>query len=156
MPYIKSISAVSGDTMDDCIKTYLTFKSAGLTNNNTVINFNDIEYPIGYFSEENIETFELGLITRSNLWAYYAHDNQPTSAECKKHARYFADQVLEVFHDNPYTADEILTKFDELMRKSTRKNPQDYGTPMFDEEEKKRIEDAIAQRKAELGRKYYF
>ena len=154
MPTIKSIGANPGDSLNDCIETYLTLQPTHVTSETTVINFNDIDYPVGYFDKDNIELFKLGFTTISNLHSLISHGYSVDSKEYKGQSSYFANEIINGFQDKPIAAEHILGAFDSAMIVSSRPAPNKPGVPMFSEFDKKILEERLNQKKAEIGKSY--
>lgn len=151
MPYINVVKVEPGDTMDRCVDKYLILQEGGLTDEFTVIELNGNQYPVGYFNRDNIDMFNLGRVTLSNLHALLGHGATPNNEQYKQHGLYFAEQIIERFQDDPGKAEAILKAFDELFAATTRPEPNKPGMPMFDEEAKAQIRVALEEKKAALG-----
>ena len=146
MAYVKSIGLNAGESIEKGIDTYLKYLDVGITNIDTVINFNGRNYPIGYFDKNNIDLFKLGLTTISNDFELLARNIKPESEEFKAQGRYFADKIIENFGDDLSAADSLLEKFDDIMSEMTEKY-ENGPIPMFDQEELDRINMLIEEKR---------
>ena len=151
MAYVKSIGLNAGESIEKGIDTYLKYLDVGITNIDTVINFNGRNYPIGYFDKNNIDLFKLGLTTISNDFELLARNIKPESEEYKAQGRYFADKIIENFGDDLSAADSLLEKFDDIMSEMTEKY-ENCPIPMFDQEELDRI-NMLIEEKSDANKK---
>ena len=151
MAYVKSIGLNAGESIEKGIDTYLKYLDVGITNIDTVINFNGRNYPIGYFDKNNIDLFKLGLTTISNDFELLARNIKPESEEYKAQGRYFADKIIENFGDDLSAADSLLEKFDDIMYEMTEKY-ENGPIPMFDQEELDRI-NMLIEEKSDANKK---
>ena len=151
MAYVKSIGLNAGESIEKGIDTYLEYLDVGITNIDTVINFNGRNYPIGYFDKNNIDLFKLGLTTISNDFELLARNIKPESEEFKAQGRYFADKIIENFGDDLSAADSLLEKFDDIMSEMTEKY-ENGPIPMFDQEELDRI-NMLIEEKSDANKK---
>ena len=151
MAYVKSIGLNAGESIEKGIDTYLKYLDVGITNIDTVINFNGRNYPIGYFDKNNIDLFKLGLTTISNDFELLARNIKPESEEYKAQGRYFADKIIENFGDDLSAADSLLEKFDDIMSEMTEKY-ENGPIPMFDQEELDRI-NMLIEEKSDANKK---
>lgn len=111
MAYVGSIKLDGGETFSDGIEYYLQMKSEELTRKETVLNLNDIEYPIGYFNEDNMDLFKLGMLTIKNMGYIIDRDLGIDSDQYKAHADYFIEETFKTKFDNPYDYEEVLEAF---------------------------------------------
>ena len=51
MAYVEVLGLNPGQTVNDAIETFLNLQLQGLTDDNTIVDVNDREYPIGFFNE---------------------------------------------------------------------------------------------------------
>lgn len=111
MAFVGSINLDGGETFNDGIEYYLQIQSEDLTRKQTVLNLNDIEYPIGYFNKDNIELFKLGMLTIKNMGYLIDRGLDIDSDQYKKHADYFIEEAFKAKFDNPYDCEEVLEAF---------------------------------------------
>ena len=112
--FVEEIGLNVGCKVEDVIETYLNLNMQDLTQPFTVVNMNGIKYPIGYFNEENIELFKLGVITVNNISTLINRDgHKALDDECQRHTNYFIDQLFEKY-DNPYYIESILRGFSKI------------------------------------------
>ncbi len=117
MPFIKTIGLMPGETVTGAIDTYLNYKMQGLTTNDTAIEANDHQYPVGYFSDENIDVFKLGITTMINLGYVLDKGGNADSDDYKKHSDYFINEAFEKFAPiSPYYTEEMLCAFADLAK----------------------------------------
>lgn len=117
MAYVEVLGLNPGDTVNDAIDTYLNLKLQGLTYDYTVVDVNGTPYPIGFFDDNTIELFELGVTTINNINFIVGKGGQEFDDEYKKHTNYFIDQLFEKY-DQKYKIDSILDAFSEVAEKS--------------------------------------
>ena len=128
MPFIKTIGLMPGETVTGAIDTYLNYKMQGLTTNDTTIEANDHQYPVGYFSDENIDVFKLGITTLINLGYVLDKGGSVDSDDYKKHSDYFINEAFEKFAPiSPYHTEDMLCAFADLAK--------EMKVEMFDREQ---------------------
>lgn len=111
--YVEVIGLLPGDTVTDAIDTYLDLKLKGLTADYTVVDVNGQGYPIGYFDEDNIELFKLGVTTLNNISFLVDKGSDELGEEYKTHTNYFIDQLFEKY-EKTYKIESILREFSEI------------------------------------------
>ena len=131
MAFVGSINLNGGETFSDGIDTYLQMRSEGLTSKTTVLNLNDIEYPIGYFNRDNIDLFRLGMTTLQNLSHVLDKGGDSKSDSYKAHSDYFIDETFKVDFDDPYDYEDMLEAFSDIA--------ETWKFNLFDEDQWKRI-----------------
>ena len=128
MPFIKTIGLMPGETVTEATDTYLNYKMQGLTTNDTTIEANDHQYPVGYFSDENIDVFKLGITTLINLGYVLDKGGSVDSDDYKKHSDYFINEAFEKFAPiSPYHTEDMLCAFADLAK--------EMKVEMFDREQ---------------------
>ncbi len=150
MAYIKTIALSSGDDLIvDGIKYYLDLLNQGknggkhLVWDDTTIILNDVEFPIGYFDETNIELFIDGFITVSSMrsWIYVnkaavENGTADLSAIWELSEKY-AEKLVDYFKDTPSYLEGIFKGFKKIF--------EEDKVPMFSDQYnmllKERIED---------------
>ena len=128
MPFIKTIGLMPGETVTEATDTYLNYKMQGLTGTDTTIEANDHQYPVGYFSDENIDIFKLGITTLINLGYVLDKGGSVDSDDYKKHSDYFINEAFEKFAPiSPYHTEDMLCAFADLAK--------EMKVEMFDREQ---------------------
>ncbi len=140
MAYVESIGVLPGQSVEDAIDLYLDLNKQGLTTTWTVVKGNTSDFPIGYFDEDTIDLFKLGITTVNNIIFLVNRGHEPLDSECQVHTNYFIEQLLEKYKDLD-DIPSILRSFEEISKNS--------GNPLFTEEQWDYIKEQIASRKLE-------
>lgn len=133
MAYVGSICLNGGETIDDAINEYFNLKTEGLTQSDTSIKINNVDYPIGYFDKDNIDVFKLGITTIKNIGFVVDKGGEVFGDEYKQHSDYFIDKAFEVEYNYPDDVMNMLERFSDAA--------YSMKIELFDTEQKSKIKE---------------
>lgn len=152
MAYIKTIALDAGeDLIKSGVKYYLTLLAQGkngdhhLVDKDTTISKNDVEYPIGYFDETNIDLFIEGFHTISGIKSWFFANTEKIKngtadyKEVWKLSEKYAEKLIDFFKDSPSYLDDIIKGFESTIKSD--------NIPMFSDQYRMLLEDRIAELK---------
>lgn len=152
MAYTKTIALDAGeDLIKSGVKYYLTLLAQGkngghhLVDKDTTISKNDVEYPIGYFDETNIDLFIEGFHTISGIKSWFFANTEKVKngtadyKEVWKLSEKYAEKLIDFFKDSPSYLDDIIKGFESTIKSD--------NIPMFSDQYRMLLEDRIAELK---------
>ena len=116
-----------------------------MVDKDTTISKNDVEYPIGYFDETNIDLFIEGFHTISGIKSWFFANTEKIKngtadyKEVWKLSEKYAEKLIDFFKDSPSFLDDIIKGFESTIKSD--------NIPMFSDQYRMLLEDRIAELK---------
>ena len=116
-----------------------------MVDKDTTISKNDVEYPIGYFDETNIDLFIEGFHTISGIKSWFFANTEKIKngtadyKEVWKLSEKYAEKLIDFFKDSPSFLDHIIKGFESTIKSD--------NIPMFSDQYRMLLEDRIAELK---------
>ena len=116
MAYVERICLAGGETVSDGIKFYLDLKDKQVTNYNTVLILNDLELPIGYYNEDNMDSFRNCMLCIWGASDVVHHGGRKFDDNYLKQSNLLINNVFNTFED-VYVINEVLKDYEKIAKK---------------------------------------
>ena len=136
MAYVEVLRLNPGQTVNDAIETYLNLQLQGLTNDYTVVDVNGREYPIGFFDDNTIDLFKLGVTTIDNISFLIGKGHEEFDEAYKQQTDYFVEQLLEKY-DKSEKIELIIDSFSRIAEAN--------GQTLLDQDQKRTLEEKLKE-----------
>ncbi len=136
MAYVEVLGLNPGQTVNDAIETFLNLQLQGLTDDNTIVDVNDREYPIGFFNDSTMDLFKLGVTTIDNISFLIGKGHEEFDEAYKQQTNYFVEQLLEKY-DKPGKIGLIIDSFSRIAEAN--------GQTLLDQDQKRVLEEKLKE-----------